>query len=329
LRHDGKFSKINEKLIFLATLANIVDTKEASVMSYKHFLIFLLLVVNLEAMLPESSGDEFPFSTAVGDVTPDIEEHCRGMLAVASNSEVNEAEIKKRKSIVSNFLRFASRNPMLLQTGTYSEVILEGYIFINHMIHTDAVLQEVSKLTWLKKLCIIGKDLEKLFRKSFFESFPDLEKLDLGDNKIGKWRFPGRFASLKKLCMRNNKLKNVPEFHGAFSKLCKIDLSNNQLKTLPDSFVELANGLLILDLSNNKFVELPGWFKYFTNLRELRLRGNQLKTIPEFFKKFKKLETLDISDNQLTQMYLLIGKLPRLRNFYEESDSSCLRCLLS
>jgi Leucine-rich repeat (LRR) protein len=201
--------------------------------------------------------------------------------------------------VVSNFLSFARRSPELLRTGTFPETILAGDLFIIHIAETGEAFEEIFKLTWLKKLYLTSKNLERL-PDGFFKSFRDLEILDLDDNKLREVRFTEHLANLKELHVRNNMLTSISISANIFPNLQELYLHGNQLEIFPDSLRELANSLLVLDLSNNKITELPAFFQFFIQLRELYLNNNQLKIIPAFLKGLTNLKTLNVSNNPLT-----------------------------
>jgi len=150
-------------------------------------------------------------------------------------------------------------------------------------------LQPIRGLKKLKTLVLSHNELEKV---DCLECFPDLEKLDLSNNKIVSLITIQAHKRLKALDLSGNQLSNIGEIN-KFPFLQWLSLSANKLQTM-DRVDELSL-LQFLDLSGN----LIATFKPF--------KGRSL------------LRVLNISDNLLNQLNE-VGELPKLKYLYAREN---------
>lgn len=131
-------------------------------------------------------------------------------------------------------------------------------------------------------------------------------------------------------------------------KLETLDLSRNLLKSIYDPTLDVWSNRLetvrALDLSQNPLAYLGGFCTMFpnlttlrlnrlshshyldqhhfvtgcsSNLKEFSLEGNNLRKVPDdFLRSLPKLETLDLTDNQLEEFLTLIPKNLQLKKLY-------------
>ncbi|RFM30966.1 leucine-rich repeat domain-containing protein [Chitinophaga silvisoli] len=146
-------------------------------------------------------------------------------------------------------------------------------------------LQPLRGLKKLKTLVLSNNEIDKI---DCLDYFPDLEKLDLGNNRIVSLLAIQSHKRLKALDLSYNKLTNIGEI-SKFPFLQWLNVSSNQLQIM------------------DRVDELP-------LLQHLDLSDNQIAT----FKTFKRnalLRVLNLSENQLSQLYE-IGELPNLKYLY-------------
>jgi internalin A len=141
---------------------------------------------------------------------------------------------------------------------------------------------------------------------------------------------------LERLRFGGNRLEAVPKGLDEVARLRELDLSRNKINKWPAASLSSAQ-LLELDISENKLTELPNALGRLPKLRGLRMRGNlvseptdfvsrlpqlklldlshnRLKSIRNF--SFGKLATLNLSENELTDIPQEIGRAKRLRHLY-------------
>jgi Leucine-rich repeat (LRR) protein len=111
-----------------------------------------------------------------------------------------------------------------------------------------------------------------------------------------------------------------PSMHSFFkSNLVELCLQDNLLTELPEELFIGMSSLAKLDLSNNSLIELPETLIYCINLTTLKLGsvygGNNLTAIsPSLFRGLKKLQELDLSQNNLKNLCQEIGSLVLLKH---------------
>lgn len=96
-------------------------------------------------------------------------------------------------------------------------------------------------------------------------------------------------------------------------RLSQLDLSHNDdLKVMDKAFVGLHNTLIKLGLDNVSLSTVP--MLPLPSLRELRIAHNELPSIPlELSANMSQLRVLDLSENDLTNIPVLVNSLPYLR----------------
>ncbi|XP_059579498.1 insulin-like growth factor-binding protein complex acid labile subunit [Alligator mississippiensis] len=120
------------------------------------------------------------------------------------------------------------------------------------------------------------------------------------------------------LILNENCLHLIPR--GAFQNfqnLTFLGLAHNKLSLQNDSFEDISNSILSLDLSGNSFTDLPS--KLFKNTKKLvwlNLANNRLDLLDiNIFSSLEKLTYLDLSNNRLqklTSMFVGLSQLDTL-----------------
>lgn len=131
--------------------------------------------------------------------------------------------------------------------------------------------------------------------------FPGLARLSVQNNNLTLLLVDSRLDYLYSLNVRGNSVTdvrlpfNLPSLH-------KVNLSDNKLVTVPGQLLSLE-ALKTLDLSVNRIQAFPAIASQY--LIELSLSGNKLTHIPDF-SNFTRLNKLDLSDNQFSDLYPLV-----------------------
>ncbi|ORX83716.1 L domain-like protein [Anaeromyces robustus] len=106
----------------------------------------------------------------------------------------------------------------------------------------------------------------------------------------------GNLKNLKRLDIRNNKLKTIPSSIKNLSKLEYLNLSNNPITKLPEEIGDLTE-LRLIYLNNCKLEQLFSSITKLSNLQELEIKNNKLKSIPKELGNLKNLKRLDLNNN--------------------------------
>lgn len=134
-----------------------------------------------------------------------------------------------------------------------------------------------------------------------------IKNLDLSNSKITLLKessFVG-LVFLENLILRNNQISIISPltFHG-IKKLITLDLQNNTITSIKnDSFKELIN-LQTLNLRDNA-IQLMDTFAFngLIKLRKLNLNNNQIKGVKDLFAPLKSIETIDLEQNRIADIY--------------------------
>lgn len=128
---------------------------------------------------------------------------------------------------------------------------------------------------------------------------------------------------LTELNLSTNQLKTLPEFLGECTKLQYLEISRNCLTDLPSTFSNLSS-LRELVLSNNAFTKIPECIYDMQGLEILLVSDNKITEIcVEGLKRLKRLATLDLSNNNISQVPPELGNVKQLRCL--ELRGNCFR----
>ena len=183
------------------------------------------------------------------------------------------------------------------------------------------------------------------------ENCTELESLDLSHNLIETVPEElGNCGSLKRLILSHNRLKKIFEGCARLNNLIELDISGNQIEKVPDKMFETLEELRVLNLNDNSLKTLGGEFQTLTKLNELMISGNYFEEIPwQIYKlnllrklhaarneishlprnkftgapeigKLERLEDLDISNNQFSEIGNEIGECKHLRRLVVSSN---------
>ena len=153
----------------------------------------------------------------------------------------------------------------------------------------------------------------------------------------------GKLSMLEDFCILNTKLTGLPESFGNLRSLKSLSIdrdlddtfyfptSMKNLKSLrticlsannqvPDFIAELKD-LTSLDISHNKLDVLPDFIGKLVNLKRLNLHSTWIKELPDWITDLKKLEFLNITCNDIIVNPEVVKKLPKLKEFWDESNA--------
>nr|AUG89725.1 Toll-like receptor 3 [Penaeus japonicus] len=162
---------------------------------------------------------------------------------------------------------------------------------LDHLVELDLSYNEL-KSEWLTS--------------SIFQGLVRLMLLDLSHNKISQLNQQvfSDLYTVQVLRLSHNQLKTIPAAaFAACVNLHTLDLSYNQLTSVPDKAFQGVSVLSFLALDNNKISEVgPNSLKNLSSLEDLNLNGNQLTAIPEAVGHLRYLKTLDLGENQISDL---------------------------
>jgi Leucine-rich repeat (LRR) protein len=102
-------------------------------------------------------------------------------------------------------------------------------------------------------------------------------------------------------------------------KVTEINLEQNQLTDFP--LIRPGNTLKTLMLGNNRISVLnEDHFSHLSELTILILRENKLSTLPESIVKLSKLERFDLSNNDLSNLPYVMGRMDTLHSLLIEGN---------
>ena len=200
--------------------------------------------------------------------------------------------------------RFTTLPDVLWQLGHLTDLNLSGN-------QIETLPDALYLLRHLTDLNLSGNQLETL--PDVLWQLGHLTDLNLGGNQLET--LPPRIGNLTELAtlnLRDNQLTDLPQELGELSQLDTLDLSGNQLTALPAELKQISR-LRHLNLSGNRLPDIPAGLDELSRLDSLDLSANQLTDLSISEAVLTKtsqwprgLIQLDLSDNQLTALPLAL-----------------------
>lgn len=217
-------------------------------------------------------------------------------------------------------------------------------------LNENQALSNISPNTWIKQVQL-GSSILHSLPAQVFELFPNLESLELQDQKIKNIN-PNSFAKAERLIQLNlsgneiktlkangfvgsknleyllvsdNQLDTIEE--GAFNgltKLHRLDLNGNKLASIHENTFEPLGNLKIVQLHNNKISSLhANILKFNSKLEFFIFNDNQLHSLsPKTFEKLSHLSILHLKNNECVDKNWSAGAFPSMREI-KESLKEC------
>lgn len=145
-----------------------------------------------------------------------------------------------------------------------------------------------------------------------------VSELNLRGNSL-KGNFPNsvaRLSKLEKLDLSSNQLSGeVSGSLSGLSSLTRLDLSYNNFSGDPSAVIIPLSALSEISIGNNNFIfaDINGFIQNFPNLKILDLAHTQLTSIPQQLSNLHFLESLDLSNNSITQNFDRLSTITSLR----------------
>ncbi|PKP21742.1 MAG: hypothetical protein CVU05_06085 [Bacteroidetes bacterium HGW-Bacteroidetes-21] len=231
-----------------------------------------------------------------------------GIYTVEKDIENLEAELGEKGEVV----HFTDTRIKMAPFRCHSADIVE---------HEDSLYADYDTGTGGKKdiykLDLTNKNLKRIPGK--VTRMEELKTLDLSHNNIQK--IPAkikRLEYLKSLDVSYNKISVIHKNFGKILYLEKLDISHNQLTTIPAIILGMKY-LYNLDMSDNQINKIENT-NNLKKLEYLDLSNNQLKDFPRSFGLMKKLKVLDLSGNQITTVSRTLTGLTKLKELHLDNN---------
>ncbi|EEZ97737.1 protein artichoke [Tribolium castaneum] len=233
----------------------------------------------------------------------------------------------KYLNLSSNLVQSLDNNDLLNLVGLY-------YLDLSRNNIANIAPGTFLGLKQLRKLDISVNSLRTI-EDDAFEGLDNLEHLNLKDNNI--LLIPasalGRLPKLSSLQLDYNRVAALSGdiLRSIAEKVTSLVLAKNVIRELPPASFQHFQHLSHLDLTRNLLTTLnsDAFVGLETTLKELHLPQNKISTITGPTLSLLKLETLDLSDNHLTELSRnVFGMLPQLR-FLNLSHNSHLASIPS
>jgi predicted DNA-binding WGR domain protein/Leucine-rich repeat (LRR) protein len=169
-----------------------------------------------------------------------------------------------------------------------------------------------TKITKLQDLTI--NDSQLVEAPHGVDALINLRSLSLSENNLSI--MPGNLSnllSLEELVLDNN---NITSFSSVFNKnVKKLSLKTNAIKSLPDEIIAWKN-VEDLTLDKNDLEDLPEVMHEFSSLSSLDISRNALKHFPSVLEKLPNLQRLNVLNNKIESIPDFIWELKLLRCIY-------------
>lgn len=129
-----------------------------------------------------------------------------------------------------------------------------------------------------------------------FTRYQDTLNLDEYTNLEEAMKEPDK---VRRLVLKNKKLKEIPAEIFLFKNLVELDLRGNKIKSIPPAIANLTK-LRYLNLSRNDIDSIPAAFGELKSLVYVELGQNAISYIAPQFKQLTSLEYISLWENELT-----------------------------
>eukprot|EP00282_Hemiselmis_andersenii_P000072 CAMPEP_0114128866 /NCGR_PEP_ID=MMETSP0043_2-20121206/11168_1 /TAXON_ID=464988 /ORGANISM="Hemiselmis andersenii, Strain CCMP644" /LENGTH=895 /DNA_ID=CAMNT_0001222099 /DNA_START=69 /DNA_END=2756 /DNA_ORIENTATION=- len=196
----------------------------------------------------------------------------------------------------------------------------------------ESLPEDLGSLPSLRTLFANNNRIARLPERC--DGLTSLEVLHLHNNCLGALTTGiSSLCSLEVLWASYNSIVELPPGLEHCTSLTEIKLSHNALDDLrePDRGILKLPGLTRLHIHRNRLLEVPDRESLhqesgvadigdLTSLTDLRLEGNRINWIPRRIQHLTRLESLDMSSNQLIELPVELGRLVNLREVRIEGN---------
>lgn len=176
---------------------------------------------------------------------------------------------------------------------------------------------DVFQMKKTHSLSMVMKNLTEIPENVFLDAKEaSVNNIDLSKNKLSS--IPDGvnhlLGILSEINLSNNLLKTLPKFLSQFERIQFINISSNSFSELPKE-LGLLNTLRELNISNNHFMNIPSCVFELKGLEILLARDNRIEEIDASCNglgAMKRLSTLDLANNNLSQVPAILGNLTNI-----------------
>ena len=163
---------------------------------------------------------------------------------------------------------------------------------------------------------VIPKEVYEEF-KEFFKKNDLKHYINLTDQELAKIeRFSLSGLRIEEDPVRSLKIDDIPSSIYHFKNLKELYLYKNNLHELPGELA-LLNSLETINISDNPFNGIPEVIKRLINIKKLIASNINIKELSaDFFNNFNRLEWLDLSNNNISELPDSIDNLKVLKFLY-------------
>lgn len=234
-----------------------------------------------------------------------------GLVSPLSSMEYTVAGIVEEVFFVDEVLDTAVRELIHVNPGSpiYSNQLWDITEFTAP--EGAVVFEDLSKLTYLKKLTILNHPFDSL---GFLSSLTQLQSLDLSGCSFptGDLATIAALPNLTQLTLAECNISSIAALEGA-NKLTYLDLNGNTVRNL--EVLTAMTDLRELNLRHNAVTALDA-IATLTNLEKLDLGFNAVTDIAPLVS-CTNLSWLDVGNNQVSQL-ITLGNMPQLSYFSAE-----------
>lgn len=238
------------------------------------FLVLMLIIPALPGEVQAFNGFEFEFQVNIPDAN--LHQALREACNLLPYMITLKYPTNKELAGLTGTLNIESKGIKNLEGIQYCVNISELAASYNPLTS----IPDMQHMTGLKSLRLNRCTLTEI--PSFISKLPNLEALQMAENKI----------------------KNLANLKGC-PKLLHLTLEDNQISSIP-SGLGLAT-LSTIHLHTNKFSAFPKAILEYKNIESIDLRFNQLGSLPDALGKMPKLERLFLDENNLTSLPSSLG----------------------
>lgn len=197
---------------------------------------------------------------------------------------------------------------------------------INSPTIPESQFPDKYQLKKTRSLTLCGKALTEIPEQVFLDAVEaDISIVDLSKNKLRSLPegLTNLSSKISELNMNGNFLNEVQPFVSQFDHIKYLNLSCNQLINLPDE-VGLLITLREINIANNKFIEFPKSIYNLVHLEIIIACDNKIESIDateEGLAALKRLATLDLSNNNISQVPPILGNMTQIINLSLHGNS--------
>lgn len=256
------------------------------------------LVVN-GTLSPAPEG--LPHLLVLGNVTCDVLLSYDEMIFITGDAHIKYA-FDGNYNDGSITIKGITHVPYILNSDHHSNINPVGAVLINYYGNSDDFFEYDYTI----------KDFERIMTPNVFDKNGNFNQHQFIDQlKAGKSPLKKGVKSTRLIV-----LEEIEKLAENLETITELDLSDKKLKEFPQFITKLTT-LRKLVLNYNNIGSIPTEIAHLVNLEELYLEDCQLATLPESFGDLPKLHTLDVSNNELDNGFIVlpesIGKLKSLR----------------